>query len=34
MQLGFRLRSSLEDRSVVIASRVSSTDRIGSTGAS
>ena len=34
MQLGFRLRGSLEDQSVVIASMVSSTDRIGSTGAS
>jgi len=31
MRLGFRLRGSLEDQSVVIASRVSSTDRIGST---
>jgi acetyltransferase len=33
MQLGFRLRGSLEDQSVVIASMVSSTDRIGSMGA-
>jgi acetyltransferase len=33
-RLGFRLRGSLEDRSVVIASMVSSTDRIGSTGPS
>ena len=32
-QLGFRLRGSFEDESVVIASMVSSTDRIGSTGA-
>ena len=31
MQLGFRLRGSVEDESVVIASQVSSTDRIGST---
>jgi acetyltransferase len=31
MRLGFRLRGSLEDPSVVIASRASSTDRIGST---
>jgi acetyltransferase len=30
--LGFRLRGSLEDQSVVIASMVSSTGRIGSTG--
>ena len=34
MQLGFRLRGSLEDQSVVIASMHSLTDRIGSTGAS
>jgi len=34
MHLGFRLRGSLEDQSLVIASMVSSTDRIGSTGAS
>ncbi len=34
MHLGFRLRGSLEDRSVVIASMVSSTDRIGLTGVS
>jgi acetyltransferase len=34
MQLGFRLRDSLEDQSVVVASMVSSTDRIGSTVAS
>jgi hypothetical protein len=34
MQLGFRLRSNLEDQSVVIASMASATDRIGSTGAS
>ena len=34
MHLGFRLRGSLEDQSVVIASMVSSTDRIGSTRAS
>jgi len=34
MQLGFRLRGSLEDQSVVIASMVSSTNRIGPTGAS
>src|SRR5262245_10805938 len=33
VQLGFRLRGSLEDRSLVIANLVSSTDRIGSTGA-
>ncbi len=33
-QLGFRLRGSLEDQSVVIASMVSSTDGIGSTRAS
>jgi len=33
MQLGFRLRGSLEDQSVVVASMVSSTDRIGSTAA-
>ena len=33
-QLGFRLRGSLEDQSVVIANMVSSTNRIGSTGAS
>jgi acetyltransferase len=31
-QLGFRLRGSLEDQSVVIASMISSTDRIGSIG--
>ncbi|HEY1438891.1 MAG TPA: GNAT family N-acetyltransferase [Casimicrobiaceae bacterium] len=34
MQLGFRLRSNLEDQSVVIASMASATDRIGSTEAS
>jgi acetyltransferase len=34
MHLGFRLRGSMEDQSVVIASMVSSTDPIGSTGAS
>jgi len=34
MRLGFRLRGSLEDRSVVIASMVPSTDRIGLIGAS
>jgi len=33
-QLGFRLRRSLEDQGVVIASMASSTDRIGSLGAS
>jgi acetyltransferase len=33
-QLGFRLRGSLDDQSVIIASMVSSTDRIGSTGMS
>ena len=32
MKLGFRLRGSLEDQSVVIASMVSSTDRIGLAG--
>lgn len=34
MHLGFGLRGSVEDQSVVIATMVSSTDRIGSTSAS
>jgi len=34
VRLGFRLRGSLEDRSLIIASVVPSTDRIGSTGTS
>ena len=33
-QMGFQLRGSMEDQTVVIASRMWSTDRIGSTGSS